>query len=62
MTAKFYMYIHYSLKHLFVLTITFYYTSLSPITLSFTGSKIIMQVKKNHPKKQSLKLKAGIKI
>lgn len=40
MTAKFYMNIHYSLKHVFVLTIIFYYTSLSPITPFSTGSKI----------------------
>lgn len=41
MTAKFYMNAHCSLKHGFVLTVMFYYASLSPFTSSFTGSKIL---------------------
>jgi len=40
MTATFFMNVHYSLKHVFVLTIIFYYTSLSSITPFSTGSKI----------------------
>lgn len=66
MTAKFYMNAHCSLTHGFVLTIIFYYMSLSPFT-SFTGSKILQclpvkVLKKPQIQKERLKLKSGIKI
>lgn len=56
MTAKFYMNAHCGLTHGFVLTIIFYYMSLSPFTSSFTGSKILqclpVKVQKNPKSKK----------